>query len=109
MDVGIRLLGPTEVGMDGSLAPRDRAVLSALCVQPGQAVPAEVLADALWGEAPPKSWGKVVQGSVMRLRRAVGSSAIETTAGGYRIVVPDGQLDTVEFEHLVARGRRSWR
>ena len=105
MDVGIRLLGPTEVGMDGALSPRDRAVLSALCVQPGQAVPAEVLADAVWGEAPPKSWGKVVQGSVMRLRRAVGSSAIETTAGGYRIVLPDGQLDTVEFERLVARGR----
>ena len=105
MDVAIRLLGPTEVGMDGSLSPRDRAVLSALCVQPGQAVPAEVLADAVWGEAPPKTWGKVVQGSVMRLRRAVGSSAIETTAGGYRIVVPDGLLDTVEFERLVARGR----
>ena len=105
MEVGIRLLGPTEVGMDGALSPRDRAVLSALCVQPGQAVPAEVLADAVWGEAPPKSWGKVVQGSVMRLRRAVGSSAIETTAGGYRIVLPAGQLDTVEFEHLVARGR----
>ncbi len=105
MDVGIRLLGPTEVGMDGALSPRDRAVLSALCVQPGQAVPAEVLADAVWGEAPPKSWGKVVQGSVMRLRRAVGSTVIETTAGGYRIVLPEGQLDTVEFEHLVARGR----
>ena len=96
---------PPRSGRTVSLSPRDRAVLSALCVQPGQAVPAEVLADAVWGEAPPKSWGKVVQGSVMRLRRAVGSSAIETTAGGYRIVLPEGQLDTVEFEHLVARGR----
>ncbi len=105
MEMAIRLLGPTEVSMHGALSPRDRAVLSALCVQPGQAVPAEVLADALWGEAPPKTWGKVVQGSVMRLRRAVGSSAIETTAGGYRIVLPEGLLDTVEFERLVARGR----
>ena len=105
MEAGIRLLGPTEVGADGALSPRDRVILSALCVQPGQAVPAEVLADALWGEAPPKSWGKIVQGSVMRLRRAVGLSAIQTTAGGYRIVLPAGQLDTVEFERLVARGR----
>ena len=102
---GSGCLAPPRWGPRGSLSPRDRAVLSALCVQPGQAVPAEVLADAVWGEAPPKSWGKVVQGSVMRLRRAVGSSAIETTAGGYRIVLPEGQLDTVEFEHLVARGR----
>ena len=113
MDVGIRLLGPTEVGVGGRgdepaarvLSPRDRVILSALCVQPGHAVAAETLADALWGEAPPKSWGKIVQGSVMRLRRAVGSATIETTAGGYRIVLPDGQLDTVEFERLVSRGR----
>ncbi len=105
MDVAIRLLGPTEVGADGVLSPRDRVVLSALCVQPGQAVPAEVLADALWGEAPPKTWGKVVQGSVMRLRRTVGPSAIQTTAAGYRMVLPGGLLDTVEFERLVARGR----
>jgi DNA-binding SARP family transcriptional activator/WD40 repeat protein len=105
VDVEIRLLGPTEIGADGALSPRDRVILSALCVQPGEAVTAEALADALWGQAPPKSWGKVVQGSVMRLRRAVGPSAIETTAGGYRIVLPAGQLDTVEFERLVARGR----
>ena len=105
MDVSIRLLGPTEVGGGGQLSPRDRVVLSALCLEPGEAMPAEVLADALWGEGVPKSWVKVVQGSVMRLRRVVGSSAIETTAGGYRITVPAGQLDTVEFEHLIERGR----
>ena len=105
MEVAIALLGPTEVGPGGGLSPRDRVILSALCVQPGRAVPAEVLADALWGQAPPKSWGKIVQGSVMRLRRAIGPSAIETTAGGYRIVLPDGHLDTIEFERLVARGR----
>jgi DNA-binding SARP family transcriptional activator/WD40 repeat protein len=105
VEVSIRLLGSTEVGNDGQLSPRDRVVLSALCLQPGQVVPAEVLADALWGEVPPKSWVKVLQGSVMRLRRLLGPSAIETTAGGYRIVVPPGLLDTVEFEHLVERGR----
>ena len=106
VEVGIRLLGPTEVGARGeTLSPQDRAVLSALCVQTGQAVPAEALADAVWGQAPPTSWGEVVQGSVMRLQRAVGSAAIETTAGGYRIVLTEGQLDTVEFERLVARGR----
>ncbi len=105
MEVGIRLLGPTEVGADVALSPRDRVVLSALCVEPGQTVPADVLADALWGESPPKSWGKIVQGSVMRLRRAIGPSAIETTLGGYRLVLPAENLDTVEFERLVARGR----
>jgi DNA-binding SARP family transcriptional activator/WD40 repeat protein len=103
--IDVRLLGPTEVGVDGTLSPRDRVILSALCLRPGESVPADVLADALWGEAPPKSWGKVVQGSVMRLRRIFGAAAIETTAAGYRMVLPQGHLDTVEFEALVSRGR----
>ena len=75
----------------------------------GQAVPAEVLADAVWGEAPPKTWGKVVQGSVMRLRRAVGSSAIETTAGGYRIVLPEGSWTQSSSSTWSPAAGRSWR
>jgi DNA-binding SARP family transcriptional activator/WD40 repeat protein len=105
VSVTIQLLGPTQVGAPGPLSPRDRAILSALCVTPGSVVPAASLADALWGPAPPKSASKVVQGSIMRLRRLLGPAAIQTTAGGYRVVLPDGALDTVEFERLVARGR----
>ena len=105
MVAAIRLLGPTEVGDHPTLSPRDRVVLSALCVQPREQVPSEVLADALWGPSPPKSWGKVIHGSIMRLRRALGPSAIETSTGGYRVVLPEGALDTVAFERLVERGR----
>ena len=102
----VQLLGPTQVsGADAPLGPRDRVVLGALCVQPGHVLAAEVLANALWGEDLPKSWNKVVQGSVMRLRRALGFTAIETTMDGYRVALAKGQLDTVEFEHQVARGR----
>jgi DNA-binding SARP family transcriptional activator/WD40 repeat protein len=103
--VVIQLLGPTQLEPAGSLGPRDRVVLSALCVQPGRAVPAEELADALWGESPPRTWAKVVQGTVVRLRRTLGAGAIQTTQAGYRVVLPEGELDTVEFERLVARGR----
>jgi DNA-binding SARP family transcriptional activator len=39
-----------------SLGPRDRVVLAALAVRPGEVVSAEQLADALWGERPPASW-----------------------------------------------------
>ena len=71
--MGIELLGPAQVtGAQGALGPRDRVILGALCVDPGQSLPPETLAEALWGEQPPKSWIKVVQGSVMRLRRALG-------------------------------------
>ena len=104
--MGIELLGPAQVtGAQGALGPRDRVILGALCVDPGQALPPETLAEALWGERPPKSWIKVVQGSVMRLRRALGDGAIQTTGAGYRVSLAEGELDTVEFERLVARGR----
>ena len=105
--MGIELLGPAQVtGAQGALGPRDRVILGALCVDPGQSLPPETLAEALWGgRGPPKSWIKVVQGSVMRLRRALGDGAIQTTGAGYRVSLAEGESDTVEFERLVARGR----
>jgi WD40 repeat protein/DNA-binding SARP family transcriptional activator/energy-coupling factor transporter ATP-binding protein EcfA2 len=108
---GIALLGPLSVnghedaGM-GPLGPRDRVVLAALAVRPGEVVSTERLADALWGERPPASWNKVVPGCVMRLRRLLGPDAIETTGHGYRLVVPADEIDAQRFERLVGRGRQ---
>ncbi len=53
-------------------------------------------------ELPPPTWRKVVQGSVVRLRRALGPLAIETTADGYRLAVGDDDVDVRRFEQLVA-------
>src|SRR5262245_52191281 len=59
--LGIGVLGPLTVdGNTGGLAPRDRVVLAALALRPGEVVSAETLADALWGGQPPTSWKKVV-------------------------------------------------
>jgi DNA-binding SARP family transcriptional activator len=77
--VGIAVLGPLSVDDNGAaLGPRDRVVLAALALHPGEAVSAERLADALWGETPPPSWPKVVQGCVVRLRKSLGARAIAT-------------------------------
>lgn len=104
--VGIGVLGPMVVGDDASLSPRDRVVLAALVVRRGAVVSAEAIADALWSNgAPPASWNKVVQGCVMRLRKVLGSSAIETHATGYRLCVPHDEVDAARFERLVARAR----
>jgi DNA-binding response OmpR family regulator len=93
--VEIGVLGPVVVaGSDVRLGHRDRVILSALALEPGEVLSPDRLADALWGEIPPKSWPKVVQGSMMRLRRALGPHAIETTSIGYRLSVPDGDVDT---------------
>ena len=67
---GVALLGPLSVNGDSAvLSPRDRVVLAALAMHPGDLMSAEHLADALWGERPPASWHKVVPGCVLRLRR----------------------------------------
>jgi DNA-binding SARP family transcriptional activator/WD40 repeat protein len=105
-NMGIDVLGPVLVGgSDARLGHRDRVILSALALEPGEVLSPDRLADALWGETPPKSWPKVVQGSMMRLRRALGPDAIETTSTGYRLSVPDDDVDAVRFERLVSRAR----
>ena len=61
--------------------------------------------NALWGAEPPPSWAKVVQGSIMRLRRTLGPTTVETTCDGYRLAVDGDDIDATAFEHLVARAR----
>src|SRR4051812_40541956 len=68
--MGIAVLGPLQVdGQANGLSPRDRVVLSALVVRAGEPISTDALADALWEEAPPASWAKVLQGCVVRLRK----------------------------------------
>ena len=80
-------------------------MLEALAVHPGTAVSRDSLAEAIWGEAPPPSWAKVVQGCVVRLRKALGSDAIETSSRGYRLLVHVDHLDNLRFEELICRAR----
>jgi WD40 repeat protein/DNA-binding SARP family transcriptional activator len=103
---GIAVLGPLAVDDDvAGLGPRDRVVLASLTLRPGDVVSAELLADALWGERPPPSWTKVVQGCVMRLRKKLGPQSIQTLPPGYRLTIPADEIDAHRFERLVERGR----
>jgi WD40 repeat protein/DNA-binding SARP family transcriptional activator len=102
----IGLLGPLVLeGGVGKIGPRDRVVLAALAVRPGDVNSSERLADALWGDRPPASSKKVVQGCVARLRKLLGPETIETLPQGYRLSVSSDELDTLHFERLVGRGR----
>jgi DNA-binding SARP family transcriptional activator/energy-coupling factor transporter ATP-binding protein EcfA2 len=105
-EVGIDVLGPLTIeGDQKALGRRDRVVLAALAVHPGDVVSAEELADVLWGEQLPPSWPKVVQGCVMRLRKVLGAHAIETLPLGYRLAVPLDEIDAQRFERGVGRAR----
>jgi DNA-binding SARP family transcriptional activator len=104
--VGIAVLGPVVVEGDAAvLGPRDRVVLAALALHPGETVSVERLADALWGERPPATWPKVIHGCVARLRKVLGVASIETLRQGYRLVLPVEEVDAQRFERLVGRGR----
>lgn len=106
--MGIAVLGPLQVdGRTNGLSPRDRVVLSALVVRAGEPVSTEALADALWGEALPASWAKVLQGCVVRLRKELGGAAIQSAAHGYRLALADEELDHRVFERLLDRAREA--
>lgn len=103
--MGIQVLGPLAVDGSGRFGPRDRAVLLALAVRQGGSVTADELVDAVWGAQPPASAHKNLQSCVVRLRKALGPDAIDTTQDGYRLAVPADDLDAAQFEAQVNRAR----
>ena len=66
---------------------------------------ADQLIDALWGEAPPPSAPKILQGCVVRLRKLLGAGTIETSAHGYLLAVSPDQLDALDFARVVEQAR----
>ncbi len=104
--MGVSLLGPVAIdGGSDTLAPRDRVVLAALAMSPREVVTPDRLADALWADDPPATWSKVVQGSMVRIRKALGSGAVRTVSQGYVLDLPDDAIDALRFEELFRRGR----
>ena len=102
----LAVLGPLELRGDAAPGPpHDRVILSALVVRRGSVIPADVLADALWNESPPRTWPKVVQGAVVRLRKTLGADAVASVQGGYRLDLPAGQLDLDVFQERIEQAR----
>ena len=88
----IRLLGPVEaVEKDQALPlprPKQRALLAALALRAGEAVPVERLLGALWGETPPATAVGSLQNLVSQLRRVLGADTIVRHAHGYSLACP---------------------
>ncbi len=105
-----RILGPVEARSDSGPVdlgrPKQRALLAALLLRAGAAIPRDVLVDALWGERPPASAVQSLQVYVHGLRKALGAERIETRGTSYRVVLDPGELDLERFETLVTRATR---
>src|SRR5206468_7047744 len=104
------MLGSFEVRTDdGVLADvpgaRLRALLIALALEPGHAVPKATLVDWIWGERPPTDAANALQRLVSRLRKALPEGLVEGQPDGYRLTVEPDAVDAVRFECLVGQAR----
>jgi predicted ATPase/class 3 adenylate cyclase len=107
-----RMLGPLEVADGGRGVAlggaKQRTLLGVLLLHAGEVVPVERLVDELWGERPPGSSAKLVQGYVSGLRRALGAGSealLSTHAPGYALRPGPDQLDLLAFERLLGEAR----
>ena len=111
----LRILGPFEV-CDDSGEPvklptgRERALLAVLALRRGEVVSTDGLVDALWGEQPPPTAAKALQGYVSHLRRILESAGesgvLVTQPPGYLLRLADDAVDARRFEVLAAQGWR---
>jgi YVTN family beta-propeller protein len=87
--------------------PKQRALLAILLLRRGEAVPSDRLIDQLWGERPPATAAKTLQGYVSHLRKALGNEVLLTRGGGYLLAALPSQVDAERFEALVADARQA--
>lgn len=107
----INVLGPVRLWRDGVGAPirsrNQRVALALLALAQGHAVRTDVLAEALWGEAPPSDPRGAVHTVVSRLRATLGPVAeVVSVPEGYALTHPD-DTDVARFEALVADATRA--
>jgi DNA-binding SARP family transcriptional activator/tetratricopeptide (TPR) repeat protein len=118
-EAGLRLslLGELTARYDGAAldlgGPRQRAVLAILVLARGEAVPAERLAESVWGDAPPAHVSGALQSYVSHLRRRLEpgaaarsrSGVIIRVGPGYAVRLPDDGVDAWRFETLLQQAR----
>lgn len=98
-------------------APRQRAVLATLLMNPRRVVPVDTIVHLLWGPTPPERAGATLQSYVSRLRKKLAGRAGRRGSGdragilryqspGYVLAVDDRQVDACHFETAVRTGQQ---
>lgn len=103
------ILGPVEALDEGRPVPlpagKPLTLLGALLLNRNRVVSVDALIDELWGDDPPETAAKALQGHVSQLRKALGADRVITKPPGYLLSVDEGELDLDRFEQLVRAGR----
>ncbi|MFD1575987.1 BTAD domain-containing putative transcriptional regulator [Agromyces cerinus subsp. nitratus] len=107
MTMRFEVLGPLVVRLDGrDITPRGvrtRTLLAALLVADGARVTDDRLSELLWGD---DGTAARLQLLVHRLRATLDDAdRLLREPDGYRLIAGDDELDTAEFERLVASDR----
>ena len=108
-----RILGPLEIEVGPERlelgGTRQQIVIATLLLNPNRVVTTDRLLEAIYGEDLPSTSRSQVQISISSLRRLLAvhshETIISTHGHGYVIQVDGGQLDSQEFERLVAGAR----
>jgi DNA-binding SARP family transcriptional activator len=103
------ILGPVDVTDQGRSVPlpagKPLTLLRVLLLNRNRVVSAAALIDELWGDDPPETATKALQGYISQLRKALGADRVVTKPPGYSLVVAEAELDLDRFEQLVHDGR----
>lgn len=103
-ELRFQLLGPLRAWLgDTDLPlgpPQQRMALATLLLNQGCRVSISRLREAIWSGPAPRTASSTVHGYISRLRSVLGAETVKTIDDGY--VVTAGQVDSVEFETLIA-------
>lgn len=98
----LRVLGPTVVEAEGERRPVRGLAGHVACILASrypQAVPSDVLAEALWPNRPPKESRTGLRVALHRLRQLLGDTeAVINENDGYRLALAPEEIDQVRFE-----------
>ena len=105
----IRLLGEvsaeTDRGEPLDIGPaKCQAVLAALALSAGTAVPVWRLVDVVWGDDPPRTADRTLQSYLTRLRKSLGPGSIMRSGAAYRLAVPADSVDVLRFQRRLDAG-----
>ncbi|MEU7886236.1 BTAD domain-containing putative transcriptional regulator [Microbispora bryophytorum] len=106
------LLGPIEVRKNGRPvplgSPKQRALLTALLLEPNRVVSIDRLVMAVWDEEPPHSAVANIRTYVNRLRGTLGEGdRLAARPPGYVLTAHSGELDVTEFADALRQGRKA--
>src|SRR6266568_4187782 len=105
----VRLLGGvsavTDQGESADIGPaKCQALLAALALSAGKAVPVWRLTELIWGEEPPQTADRTLQSYATRLRKGLGSDSIIRAGAAYRLNVAPDAVDVVRFQRQLDAG-----